>query len=338
MAELYLVKTMHFRKSKETPSDYMLIIESVDGKKRFTITEDPTIKLFITKEKYWTDDPWEDHNEMFVPLNTVDEHEWKYRQNYKELHDFFPNEYQNWYKSCMQGRDWEGLKQIYKDNRIHGADIHIEDHYMGRYLDHYKDHKEDNLVASPKLHKAYWDIEVKIEDLPPGMSIEDSIREAPAPIDAISLYSDHNNTMYSFLLRVPDNPLCVEFEENLEEHRLASIERFKLDNCVIIFFDDEIELLNEFFSVVNVDLKPDFMSSWNQGYDFRMTRNRISRLRYTPEDFFCPEEIPHKKIFYYEDNRNWDPAKKSDYAEVAGYTNYCDQMLTFASLRATMGY
>jgi hypothetical protein len=328
---------MHFRRQKGQRNDYMLVVENVDGHKVHKIVPNPTIKLFMTKEKYWTDDPPNDPVEMFVPLNTVDEVEWPFKDNLKSLHMYFPDEWEYAYNACIEGRDWDGLRRVYRDNRIHGADVHIEDHYMGKYLDHYTNSKNDILVPSPILHKAYWDIEVKVEELPPGMTIDESIREAPAPIDAISLYSDAYDIMYTFLLIVPDNPLMMEFQKNVEKYREQAIKRFNIYDCRIMFFENDVDLINEFFHTVNQDLKPDFLSAWNQGYDFRMTHNRLKKLRYNPEDFFCADDIPHKKVFYWEDTRNWDPAKKGDYAEVSGYTNYCDQMLTFASLRATMG-
>jgi DNA polymerase elongation subunit (family B) len=51
----------------------------------------------------------------------------------------------------------------------------------------------------------------------------------------------------------------------------------------------------------------------------------------------CPREFPYKEAFYYKDERSHDFATKGDYAVVAGYTNYVDQLLIYAGLRATMG-
>jgi DNA polymerase elongation subunit (family B) len=290
----------------------------------------------MTKEDYW----YNEHDfpvpqKMFVPREETEEVEHEYKDHFLNLAKLAGSE--DWFWSTIKSRDFSSLKTILDDPRFHGADIHIEDHYTARYIDHYSQSPDDNLIIAPKLHKAYWDIEAMTRKAPPGTNIEEWTREASIPIDAISVYSDKEDTMYTFLLRDPENPLCKEFEDNLEFHKNKCISDLEITDCEIMFFDEEIDLLSTFFHVLNENLKPDYLSAWNLAFDFKMTYNRIKVLGYEPKDFFCTEDMPKKVLYYYEDKDEWDRAKKSDYATVASSINYVDQMLIFAALRATMG-
>jgi hypothetical protein len=324
MGKRHLTK-VHFFRGNKNRKGQLIYTESVAGKKQFRLVQDPQITFYADKEGVARDE-----RQMYVPADDVERFKVPYHELPEHLAALTGNE--RWFQEARSRNEWQAKKLLHQDPCLHQSDTDIEDHYIGLYLDHYEGAGE--LDQKPKLHKAYWDIETDIYEL--GRFPEPD--QAEAPVDAISLYSDERNTMLTFLLRNPENPQIAEFEARVEQMEKKSMDRFSLDNCRIFFFDDEMDLHTAFFDAVNEDFRPDFMGCWNGGFDFKYEMNRIAKLSgRDPAYTMCPREFPLKEVRYWTDEISNDPSTKGDYMICAGYSNYVDQMLTFAALRATMG-
>jgi len=325
MPERYLSTVTYVNSRRGSNSTgKLLLTECIDGEKKLHVDKKPTLSFFVDM-----DDIERDRGATFVPIDEVVPIEKvPYGDVGRTMAELAGLETE-WERSIRDRTSWNMKEYMRKLPFFHGTDIHVEDHYIGRWIDRY----QGEINIAPNLHKAHWDIEVDSWDGNPF-----DRENAPCPIDAISLYSGKLNTLYVFLLRNEDNPLVEEFEKNLEANADEAIDRFDLDECRITFFEDERKLILSFFRTVNEELRPDFLGAWNQGYDFCYMEGRIKKLfRCEPSEIMCPKDFPFKKAYYYEDTRNQDWSTKGDYAVVAGWTNYIDQLITYANLRATLG-
>jgi DNA polymerase elongation subunit (family B) len=305
-------------------SDKLVLVETLNGEKILHSIKNPTISFFVDKENINRE-----RAEMFVPVSDVDAiRNVPYRELGSVLADITGKS--DWYRSACKSGAWrEAEYKLHQHPSLHQTDIHIEDHYIGKYIDKHS----TSIDLSPKLHKAFWDIEVD-----PTYGNPFDVENCPCPVDALSLYDDRSNTIFVFILRNEDNPQIAEFERNVDSHIKEAVDRFKLKKCQMSFHEDDLDLLSSFFDVINKNLKPDILASWNQHYDFQYSMNRIKRLiKKDPAEVMCPKEFPIKRVFYWQNPNITDWAMKSDYAVCASYTNYIDQLITYANLRSTLG-
>ena len=217
--------------------------------------------------------------------------------------------------------------------------MNIEDHYMLRFSRMYKD-------EPCTISKSFFDIEAdtisKMGDFPePG----------ECPINAISLILQDQQQVYIFVLRNNHNPLIAEFEKQVNSGMIHK----ELSDFVIksvggpevaakyginfsynfLFYDQdkEINLIRDLFVAINT-FKPDFALAWNMGFDIPYILARIVRLGYDPRDIVCNKDFNNKIAEYFIDERNYsDFAERGDFANIASYTTFLDQMIHFASRR-----
>ena len=156
----------------------------------------------------------------------------------------------------------------------------------------------------------------------------------------------------SYLLRDNRNKLIEDFENEVEFNifSVSSIKKFIEDNIggwkqykrykldeldiEIKFFDNEIELLSNFFAQVHKD-DNDFILSWNgSAFDIEYIIARISVLGYNPIDIMCDQSWEIRQVKNYVDQRNLSEfAERGDYTFISGNTIWIDQMIQFASRR-----
>ena len=158
----------------------------------------------------------------------------------------------------------------------------------------------------------------------------------------------NSNTMKitSYLLRDKRNKLIEAFEDEMNfnifspSHIKEFIEnniggwkqykRFKLDELEVEvkFFDNEIELLKDFFHQVHYD-DNDFILSWNgSAFDIEYIINRIAVLGFNPTDIMCDQSWTVLQVKNYVDERNLSNfAERGDYTFISGNTVWIDQMI-----------
>lgn len=196
-----------------------------------------------------------------------------------------------------------------------------------------------------KPTKAYFDIEVD------GINQMGEFPEpGEVPINAITYIDVENMIVFTFLLRngAEPNPLIEKFENSVNEDLYNELKlfirervggekneiKFGLDRMryKMIFYDEEIKLIYDFFSVVN-KLKPDFLLAWNMRFDIPYIIQRIINLGYNPAQIACHPDFEDKIFSYYIDNRAEEVPERCDACKISSYTVYIDQMIQFASRR-----
>lgn len=242
------------------------------------------------------------------------------------------------YQNATNGNRSEN-KKLHLHPDVFNSDMNIEDHYMHRFSRMYK-----NEPCS--ITKAFFDIESDTISM-----IGDFPEPGECPINAISLILQEQKQIYVFLLRNPANPQIQKFEDEVKSGSIYEelnnfivdavggptvAEKYKVDfKFKFLFYDpeNEILLIKDLFNAINA-FKPDFALAWNMGFDVPYIIARIQRLGYNPEDIICNKDFTNKIARYYIDERNKsDFAERGDFAQIASYTVFLDQMIHFASRR-----
>jgi len=244
------------------------------------------------------------------------------------------------YNRVIGQRDKRDLAAIHRHPFFFSTDANISDSYISRWYEMNADRVDD--LAT--LKKAFFDIEVDIID---HIGFPDE-HEAPCPINMISY--EYEGKAYLFILENEGESFRKFKEEQLNDFIAHMIDEYGqkavekgtfpiplLDSLEIRFFEGELDLLVNFFALVN-EQKPDTLSAYNLKFDFLTIVNRIERMGYKPEAIMVPSELQDvARVYYYEDTKNNDWADKTDSATVTGATVFSDQLLAFASIRKTMG-
>lgn len=229
-------------------------------------------------------------------------------------------------------------KMIHMHPRLMGSDININNYYRLLFDRTYKND------ITP-IDKAYLDIEADIINLK-----GDFPEPGECPVNATSIFMEKTNTMYTLLLRNHNNPLIQEFEDELAgkgfdtefnsflEKQVGgwkNIHRMHLKNIKveIIFFDDELTLLENIFRIINI-IQPDFVLAWNMGFDVPYLIQRIINLGGNPTEIICHPDFREKYCEYFVDEQHRSvPEQRGDYADIASYSVWLDQLIQFASRR-----
>lgn len=278
-----------------------------------------------------------DYNRLFIEESKVDTITVPYRDLEKDiatrvgLKNYF-------YENIRNGNRNENRK-LHLHHDVFNSDMNIEDHYMFRFSRMYRN-------EACNISKAFFDIEVDTI----GM-MGDFPEPGECPINAVSLILQEQKMIYVFLLRNKRNPMIEEFEKEVKSGsiypELADFivqavggpkvaENYKIDfKFGFLFYDeeDEINLISDLFRAIN-SYKPDFALAWNMGFDVPYIIQRIINLGYNPEEVMSSPDFKNKIARYYVDERNKsDFAERGDFAQIASYTTYLDQMIHFASRR-----
>jgi len=325
---------------KKIPN-HLTMVEVVDGEKQTMNFVDPSMGFYFDKPGC----PGEATPRMYVPIDDVDRMTAVYGRLPHAVAEL-SGRGKGWLSDMARaGRYRDAIFELQKHPSAHGTDVNVEDYFIGRYLDRYA----DEIIEAPALHKCHSDIELDIytaEEFPDPELAE-------CPIDLITIYSNQSNEMWTYALSVvdPPNPQIAELKADKGPFEQEVAERFSLNDYNIMFYDDELTMIRAYFKRVHA-LKPDFLGFWNMvSFDFKYMKNRIERLSgKSALNIMCPPSIsdaemragkvdpfPAADIDVYEDTRSHDFATMGSYVKVVGWTNWVDQLITFANLRATMG-
>lgn len=330
----------------------IIIIERVNGVKNIRRVDNPTIDIYFSnefaREEYKTKrkprfmdkdllDVYEvgvdEINEAIIEL--IIEYD-----NDEERKEKYVNQYNMASKKGFSG--FRDMQVLHKHPYLFSSDVNVADHYISKW--HIENsHRTD---YSKKLEKAFWDIEVDIIDYEDGFPDE---HIAPCPVSMISYV--FGDTAHLYCLKLENNESFDHFYNNqLEDFSKEMLDMYGpaakargdfpialFEDLEIHFYDDELDLIHNFFNLVNKD-EPDTLSAWNAKFDVLTVMNRIKLHGYDPEAFIVPEELQDiAKVNYFEDTFNSNWKDKKDTITVTGSVTYDDQLLTYASLRATMG-
>ena len=246
----------------------------------------------------------------------------------------------DWYWDNIKSMNKSENRKLHTIHEIFRSDISIEDYYRFIFSKQYT----NNIT---KLNKAFFDIEVDTRWMA-GSFVE----MGECAVNAIAFHDERTNDLISFLLRDNRNPQIQEFEDNIRSGKIGKKEvhefllnasggkkqylRYKLDqiNVQFRFFDDELELIRNFFNTVH-EYSPDFIIGWNgSGFDLNYLINRIMVLGADPREVMCDPNWSLKIVKHYIDQRNLSALpERGDYTFISGLTVWMDQMIQYASRR-----
>lgn len=308
---------------KGTDDFLVLVYRDLDtDEKSYQIITKPKYHFYIAKEGI--DIP---HHLSFIERDKVEEVECYYHSRFWVIAKLAGMESQ--FNQCISNGQFKLLEKFNTINWVFQSDIDIEDYYKRQWI-------EEHPITKQKLTKSFFDIEVDSSII---FGFPDP-NEAKCPVNIITYINAETRTSHTFILNDPSNPQVEEFYTNRKKFIKSIKNEYNeyLDDVKLYFFDDELELIKGFFNQVNED-RPDFCEAWNIGFDIVTLENRIMKLGGNKEEIICHPDFPSsiKTCFFQKDFRNEKIAEKSDYYQCTSYTYYCDQMITYASLRKANG-
>lgn len=178
---------------------------------------------------------------------------------HKPIHDFYVDDPSGKHQSiygekvelvkCKNYKEFKKNQSLFSHLKSYESDIKPVFKVLSK---HYSS------ADTPKLHNAFFDIEVDFDPLRGYSSTEDAFM----PITAIGVYLQWSETM--ICLAVPPKTLSWDQAQSIAAHMPE-----------VILFKTEEEMLRVFLEVIQ---DADILSGWNsEGYDIPYTINRIIR-------------------------------------------------------------
>ena len=345
MPKRQLMNALSFRSIRgQNKVLFMEKVQNEDGTivKNIIKEDKPGFSFYITKPEFRISKPTN-----FIEIDKVEKLECDYDDLFRVLFD-------NNRKAQEEGLSFEefynnnkqSLSAFHGDYNIHLSDIDLTDYKIKEYQDRYA-----NEEGFFKLEKGFFDIEVDISNYFQFPEPE----EAPCPVCLISYFHEASMTLHGFILNDPTNKSQQEFLENIdlewfETTRLEyfSEEKSEIKELDLHIFDDELELITEFFKMVNSQ-KPDFMCGWNTYFDLKTMEQRLEQLyeKKNDEKSFSAATVimsdpslkmSQRKVYFSEDTFNQtDHSKKNDRLFVTAFPQYVDLKFAYASIRIPKG-
>lgn len=329
-----------FEDGKKISDDFIILIykNNTTGKKEYKIIYNPTYSFYLVKNPEYQ----VDYNRLFIERDKVERIDTPFNELEKTLCEVTGNG--EFYKKNIYDRATrKSIKLIHENPNVFMSDMQIENHYRFKFAQTYTN--EIN-----KLSKGFFDIEVD------GINaVGDFVEYGECPINCVSFYDDKTDKVYTFILRNPENPLIEEFENEWKSNKYNTLNREFIHNFVIdniggkkaaeknkllntnyelYFYDKEIELLSDLFSLMH-RCSPDFIEGWNSSnFDIPYIIERIKVLGYDPSEIMCDQSWPVKivKNFVDKDHLN-EYAERGDWTFISGLPVFIDQMIQYASRR-----
>ena len=321
-SNLLLLNVFYHRPKRETKwKDYasILVKNVATGEKKIITIEEPKMLIYFVKPQY--------RNYSYVPayrnLEMCDVKVVKYKDVINEIikngGDYLKNIYGN-----MVSLDFAAKKNLHKYPFVLGSDYSYPDYFRCEWALHYH-----NFKINRSITKSYLDIEVD------SIDIEGFPKAGVCPINAVTYIDGDNKVSYTFLLRNPENPLIDEFENNLDDfinrcHKMFD-ETYIGFEYKILIYDDELELIQGLFDVIN-NLKIDFLMTWSS-FDIEFIIARLKRLGVNPEDVMCNHDYIQDELYFKKDTLHYDFKRKNDRFTITSYTVFIDQMSQYIKIR-----
>ena len=302
------------------------------GKKYLEEIEDPDYTFYMTKEGIIPA-----KKALFIEKDKVNPITVKYRNIDREIAKLTGNE--DFYRENLYSGNRGANRHLHSDCvNVFKSDVNIEDYYRALFDNTYK-----NTPYEPT--KAYFDIETD------NIDISGVPEPGECPVNALTYIDVEHKYIYTLLLRNIENPQIPEFEDYMNngngyndlkefiKSRVGGdkgIDKYKMIDFryKMIFYDEEIKLIADFFKVVNIS-KPDFVMAWNARFDIPYLEARIRVLGYDPLEIMCHKDFSEKYYMYYIDQNRTKPIpKRGDYCVMSSYSVWYDQMILFAARRS----
>lgn len=325
---LMLCDMMYHKPSKITDyHDYLSIVyrDLVTGKKELMNIQDPEFTIYEVKEEFRTFKK----ARHYLPESSLIPHVIKYKDMFKEIANIIG---ESGHKFLNTHKSWFERKKLYKYPYVLGADIPIETYYRVIWNEQLGNDLKKEITCQ------YMDIEVNQKHWD-GAGIP---RHGECPIDAVSIVDESSGTVYTFLLKVPDNPQIDEFikPENMKLFQQSLHDEFDEIYGVMTYniymFVNELEMIQKLYTLIH-SLKRDFIMIWNMSFDIPYIISRLSELGVNPADVMCHSDFPVQQLYFSEDTKTFEFSEKRDFFSISSYTHYIDQLIQYASLRKSKG-
>ena len=324
------------KKTGKRTKDYATIVfkDNETGIKHCQTIVEPTYTYYLAKPDYQVSD----YNRHFIEIEKTDPITCKYNELYKSIAKETGN--MDLFKENIKYDNYRANRLFLTNPRVFSADMPILNFMRQEFNDTYK-----NPVCPIDI--VFFDTEAD------GIKADsDDIEIGRDPTNCIGMYYTKTNTMYSFVLRNPENPQIEALEKDMKSNfqkyykmftdfikfDLGSdekIEKYGLKNIKLSvgFFDTEAELLVAFFNTLK-QLHPDFAMAYNMAYDMPQLIARLQVNGLNPKDVICDKEFDPKFCSYYVDEKNINMLEeRCDFADISAYTTYLDQMILYISRR-----
>lgn len=344
-----LLDMQYVRANSQTKEpDYLYIIwkDLLTGEKKLTTIPEPAIDIYFEKPERRT----HAYNKTFEFLKNLDKRTVKYRNVIPEIaKEMGPSAVES-LRNIYQTGDFGRLKDFYYYPYVFGSDFDVRVLYRIDWL-----RKLDNKSRKP-ITKGFLDIEADSFGKPGFPKAEDG-----SPIDLVTIIDNSNMKSYTFALvgrgvdkvfpnEISDKQLREETEDTVnerlrqEQELMADIPGLKkeLHNMFdehygsldynFYFYTDERKLLVHLFQLIN-QLKLDFITVWNIGFDIPYIMTRLRMLGLDPKEVMCHPDFPSKQCYFKEDHKNSLPKNKSNFFFCSSYTVWYDQMQLYAAIR-----
>lgn len=277
---------------------------------------------------------------FFIPKEDVVPYTCKYSDILKAIAEV--TDMVDFYQYNVDNEIYSENKKLHTLPSIFMSDMNIENYYRFLFGLSYP----NNVF---KLTKGFLDIETDGR-----YAIADFPEPGEVPINAIAYCDEAHNTTYQFIFDDPRNPALQEYKRQfvrkdiiseLKEFVINAVGGYKkavkygVDNMEykILFFTDELEMLQKMFEVINIT-QPDFMNIWNMSFDLTYIAARIGELGADAAEVICDPRVNPTFLIYYVDNRNKNNfEERGDFVSISSHTVWSDQMITFASRRKGRG-
>ena len=318
--------------------DVMTIVfkDNITGEKHMEEIYDPDSDFYVLKPEYR-----QDYNQLFAPIDQLDHITCKNKNITREIAKITGN--MDFYQNNISNGNRRANSILHTDPSIFFSDPNIEDKYRFYFHQAYTD--EVNPVT-----KCFFDIEADTINM-----AGDFPEPGECPVNAVTIIMQNCKTIFTLLLRDPDNQQANDFEDEVKSGKTyeelkeficenvggeKAFHNYNLDEYKfqMLFYDEEINLIVDVFRIFN-QFKPDFILAWNMAFDVPYLIARISNLGYDPVGIMCHPDFTRQEVYYFIDERvKNEPAERSDYCKISSYSVYLDQMLLFASRRKAKSY
>jgi len=228
-----------------------VIYKDIDSEEKHVKSiENPTIDIYFVKDEYRNFK----YNKNFMEIDKCDKHTCEYKKLPWYIAEQAGPEYVNELKRLIESGRYSDINKIHSYPYVFGSDIPIDVFYRTQWMLEYENEKLKPLT------KTYLDIEVDTIDA------VGFVRDGSCPINAVTIVDDITNSVYTFLLNNPDNPLINEFVNDIDnftnELHEAFDESYGVLSYYIYMYDDERKLITDMFKLINT-LKRDYCLIWN---------------------------------------------------------------------------
>lgn len=309
------------RKENDRIDALDIVYKDIDtGEKHLKTIEEPDIEIYFTKDQYrdYT------YTKSFTELDKCEKHTCKYKTLPWYIAKQAGDNYVNELKRMVESGRYRDIQKIHSYPYVFGSDLPIDMFYRVNWLLEY-----DNNGNRP-LTKTYLDIEVDT------INFSGFAKNGECPINAVTIIDEETNSVHTFLLNNPDNPLIKELMDDIDglidELHTMFDEFYGVLDYRIYMYDDERDLIIDLFRLINT-LKRDICLIWNMSFDIPYIIARAERLHLNPEDFMCHRDFKFKTCKFVHDTRNFDIANKGDCFKLSSYTKFIDQMILYAATR-----